>query len=116
MGNKEILMLVLLSLLVCYTLVLLTTEILIRQSIYDKECDYYNYKNIDILGIWRLQTSGEKVISFVTNNRTIENLLNTSRHEICHEIYSKVVEEDNYSSIASEEFARICNPEDYLDV
>ncbi len=97
---------------------LLTTVIVddYNKDIIDK---YEREKNdVFIYGQWYLYSDGEKFIQIRTNNVDVLQIIETARHEICHEIYYRRILEigEEYSSDDSEKFAEDCNPMDYLEV
>lgn len=72
------------------------------------------FSETEIVGLWNKDLKGNKLIQIKTNNLSIESIVNTARHEICHEIYSRQHQfKSNYSSNESEDFAYVCNPKDY---
>ncbi len=68
-----------------------------------------------IVGLWERSTKDERTISLRVENRSIEDIIWTARHEICHEIFYR---NNNYKFDyeKTEEFARICAYyfEDYI--
>ena len=57
-----------------------------------------------ILGMWQSQTNGERLILIRVENRDIDEIIKTARHEIAHEIYFR----HPVSGINDEDFAKNC--------
>ena len=68
-----------------------------------------------ILGLWQRQTENKTTIKILTGDMDIIDIIDTARHEVCHEIYYRVTKLNDtvYSHEDSEEFARKCNPKEY---
>ena len=69
------------------------------------------------LGCWKKVSLTNRSIIIMTNDRDIEEILDTARHEICHEIHYRLNKNNftNFSKEDKEMFAINCNPEEYLD-
>lgn len=77
----------------------------------------YNGEGPDFTGCWRKVVTSHRSIAIKTDGREINKILNTARHEICHEIFWRIYK-SNYSDYTREEkenFAINCRPEEYLD-
>lgn len=89
--------------------------LLSNKYVYTQNKDFYNYvyENIDILGLWTISIAGERIITVRVENYTLEQISDTLRHELCHEIYYRL----NYSQenkLIVEKFANNCNPYNYI--
>jgi hypothetical protein len=71
---------------------------------------YPNSKNYMLLGCWKTVTETNRSITIRVDDRSIEEIIDTCRHETCHEIEYRLTDE----SSQNETFAKTCNPEDYL--
>jgi len=83
----------------------------------------YKFGEDDLIsvGCWKEVTKTNRSISIMVNNRDIEEIIDTARHEICHEIDFRLMdynatEWNNKGHEEKEEFANTCNPEEYLNI
>ena len=70
---------------------------------------HYDERSWIILGCWKISETNRSILIRV-DDRDIEEIIDTQRHELCHEIEFRLT---NKSS-ENETFAKTCNPEDYL--
>lgn len=66
------------------------------------------------IGCWKIIEEKNRSIIIQVDNQNIEEIIDTARHEICHEIDYRI-KGKNYSK-GNETFAKTCNPEDYKEV
>jgi hypothetical protein len=71
---------------------------------------YPDSKNYMLLGCWQKVTETNRSITIRVDERSIREITDTLRHELCHEIEYRLTNE----SSQNETFAKTCNPEDYL--
>lgn len=62
--------------------------------------------DIEVLGLWQDQTDGQRIIRIRVEDRQINEILQTMKHEMAHEIYYRVAEV--YNQEDSETFAQYC--------
>ena len=83
----------------------------------------YKYRadndNLISVGCWKEVTKTNRSIAIMVSNRDIEEIIDTARHEICHEINFRIIDYNVTmwnDLVDKEEFARNCNPEEYLNI
>ena len=62
------------------------------------------------VGCWRDVSDSERAITIRVEGRQIKEIINTCRHELCHEIDYRIRGETS----DNETFANECKPEDYI--
>jgi len=73
------------------------------------------------VGCWKPITETNRSIAIMVAGRDLEEIIDTARHEICHEIDFRLMdynttEWNNKDKKSKEEFAKNCNPEVYLNI
>ena len=71
-------------------------------------------RNYIPVGCWREVSSGERAIAISVSHLDIEELEDTLRHEVCHEIYYRLTSGD-YTVQETEDFADGCIIKDYIN-
>lgn len=76
---------------------------------------YGNSKENLYLGCWKKTSESDRAITIRVNDIEIEEILDTARHEICHEIHYRLNRTgfDNTTIEEREQFAETCEPENY---
>jgi len=70
------------------------------------------------VGCWKKVSDTNRSIAIRVDNRDMEEILDTARHEICHEIHYRLNKTEfiGIPKVEREAFANSCVPEEYLDV
>ena len=76
-----------------------------------KYSDYFKNSNLITVGYWKKINETNRNIAIRVDNQDLVEILDTARHEICHEIDYRL---NNQTITYNETFAETCNPEDYL--
>lgn len=93
-----------------YNIIFIFLLFLLAFSAFQVGRNYPGDKSYMLLGCWKTVTETNRSITIRVDGRSIEEIIDTTRHELCHEVEFRLT---NKSS-QNETFAKICNPEDYL--
>lgn len=63
------------------------------------------------IGCWKLISETNRSMIIQVNNQKIEEIIDTARHEICHEIDYR---RNGNTVMHDEDFAENCNPEEFI--
>ena len=64
------------------------------------------------VGCWKKVAEDNRSIIIKVDNENLEEIMDTLRHEVCHEIYYRM-NGTMFPRDKNEQFAETCNPEDY---
>jgi len=107
------------NILTTIVLIILTIDLMVfsfASGVYlSSKTENENYVSV---GCWKKVTETNRAIAIRVEKRDIEEILDTARHEICHEIHYRLNRETfkDLPKERREKFADECNPEDYLEV